>query len=337
MWGYGWKSIYDSYNMSILKKKRLAIANIVYWVLIVYIIAELTWWFIALERQNRQMTNYRLMELKADDPYYLQKVEDITAEEKRKTTQYTGEGVTFLLISLLGAVFVYRSVRKQIRLSHQQQNFMMAVTHELKTPIAIAKLNVETVQKHRLELEKQQKLLKMAVLEINRLDTLANNILISSQLEAGGYTLAKEELDLSALADNSIQNFRHRFPERKWQAEIEDDLVINGDTLLLQILINNLLENAVKYSPATGMITLKAQRNKNKIVVSIIDEGPGIPDAEKKRIFDRFYRIGNEAQRKTKGTGLGLYLCRKIAADHDADLRVTNNNPHGSNFTIQFS
>lgn len=322
--------------MSILKKKRLAIANVVYWILIVYIIAELAWWFIALERQNQQMTNYRLMELKADDPSYLQKVETITAEEKRKTAQYIGEGVTFLLISLLGAVFVYRSVRKQIRLSQQQQNFMMAVTHELKTPIAIAKLNVETVQKHPLEQEKQQKLLKTAILEINRLDTLANNILISSQLDAGGYTLTKEELDLSALASHSIQNFKNRFPEKKWQSAIEDNLVITGDAFLLQILINNLLENAVKYSPVTATVTLIARKNKNKINVSILDEGPGIPEPEKKRIFDRFYRIGNEAQRKTKGTGLGLYLCRKIAKDHHATISVTNNIPQGTNFTIHF-
>lgn len=323
--------------MSILKKKRLAIANIVYWFLITYIIAALAWWFIALERQNRQMTNYKLMELKADDPAYMHKVEELMAEEKRKTAQYTGEGITFLLISLLGVVFVYRSVRKQIRLQHQQQNFMMAVTHELKTPIAVAKLNMETIQKHQLDPEKQQKLLKMTLLEINRLDTLANNILISSQLEAGGYTLTKEELDLSSLAANALQNFKHRFPERGWQMEIEDDLVITGDTLLLQILINNILENAVKYSPSTGTITLKASRHKNRIGVCILDEGPGIPDGEKQRIFERFYRIGNEAQRKTKGTGLGLYLCRKIAADHNAQISVTNNSPQGSNFMIQFA
>lgn len=322
--------------MSILKKKRLAIATIVYWFLIVYIVAALGWWFIALEQQNRQMTSYKLMELKADDPSYLQKVEKLMEEQKRKTAQYTGEGITFLLLSLLGVVFVYQSVKKQMRLSQQQQNFMMAVTHELKTPIAVAKLNVETVQKHQLDQEKQQKLLKTAVVEINRLDKLANNILISSQLEAGGYTLTKEEIDLSALAAGSVQDFKNRFPERTWQAVIEDNLVITGDTLLLQILINNLLENAVKYSHPTGTVTLQARKNKNKITISILDEGPGIPEAEKKRIFDRFYRIGNEAQRKTKGTGLGLYLCRKIAADHKAAISVTNNSPQGSNFTIHF-
>ena len=323
--------------MSLLKKKRLAIANIVYWFLLVYIVALLVYWFIALQQQNRYMVSYKLMELKADDPDYLKKIEVITAEEKRKTTQYIGEGSTFLLVILVGAVFVYRSVRRQIRMSQQQQYFMMAVTHELKTPIAIAKLNVETVQKYPLEQEKQQKLLKTAILEINRLDTLANNILISSQLDAGGYTLTKEELDLSALASHSIQNFKNRFPERKWQAEIEDNLVITGDTLLLQILINNLLENAVKYSPVTATVTLIAWKNKNKINVSILDEGLGVPDPEKKRIFDRFYRIGNEAQRKTKGTGLGLYLCRKIARDHHATISVTNNRPQGSNFTIHFA
>lgn len=323
--------------MSDLKKRKLAIVNIVYWFLMMYIVAELGWWFIALERQNRQMTNYKLLELKADDPGYMKKVEVLMEEEKRKTTQYTGEGVTFLLISLVGVVFVYRSIRKQIRFSYQQQNFMMAVTHELKTPIAVAKLNIETIQRHKLEKDKQDKLLKMVLLEINRLDILANNILISSQLEAGGYRITKEELDLSALAANAVQDFRYRFPERSWHTEIEKELVITGDMLLLQILINNLLENAVKYSPPSGTITVKAFRNKTKIELQVLDEGPGIPDEERTRIFERFYRIGNEAQRKTKGTGLGLYLCRKIASDHGASITVAHNSPQGSNFIIQFA
>src|SRR5690606_18220988 len=107
-----------------------------------YIVVALAFWYISLEQQSRQMTTYKLLELKADDPDFLHKVETITKEEKLKTMQYIGEGITFLLIILLGASFVYRAVRKQIRVAQQQQNFMMAITHELKTPIAVAKLNL---------------------------------------------------------------------------------------------------------------------------------------------------------------------------------------------------
>src|SRR5580765_7492926 len=134
-------------------------------------------------------------------------------------------------------------------MTQQQQNFMMAITHELKTPIAVAKLNLETLQKHKLEENKQQKLIQATLQEANRLNTLTNNILISSQLEGGGYELAKEELDFSLLAATCMLDFHNRFPGRKSETAIEEDTDIKGDALLLQILVNNLLENAVKYSP----------------------------------------------------------------------------------------
>src|SRR5215475_3112422 len=97
---------------------------------------------------------------------------------------------------------------------------MMAVIHELKTPIAITKLNLETLQRHKLEEERRLKVITAALQETNRLDTLANNILVASQLEGGDYTRVKEELDLSELVQRSVQDFRRRFPERKWADQI---------------------------------------------------------------------------------------------------------------------
>lgn len=322
--------------MSLFKKRRLAIATTVYWVLLAYIITGLGWWFIELERQNRHMTLYRLQELKMDDPRYESKVTDILAEQQRKTASYIGEGSTFLLLILVGAIFVYREVRRQIRLQLQQQNFMMAVTHELKTPIAITKLNLETLQKHKLDEDRRQKFITTALQETNRLDTLANNILVASQLEGGDYTRVKEELNLSELVQRSVQDFRRRFPERKWADQIAPGCLLTGDILLLQMLVGNLVENALKYSPPDGTITILLQPENRHVSLTIKDEGPGIPDAEKKKIFDKFYRMGQERTRQTKGTGLGLYLCRKIADDHHATIKVSNNSPVGSIFTVVF-
>lgn len=322
--------------MSIFKRKSLVIATLVYWFLLLYIVAALVWWFIALQQQNRQMSSYKIMELKADDPYYIEKIDVITKDERRKTAGYIGEGVSYLLVIIIGAVFIYRAVRKQFVLSQQQQNFMMAITHELKTPLAITKLNLETLQKHKLDEQKQQKLLLMTLQETERLNALANNILISSQLEAGGYISSKEELDFSSLAAGCVNDFKHRFPAYGWDIQIKNELTITGDTLLLQIMINNLLENAVKYSPKESIITFRLVKHPHTIELNVMDEGPGIPENERKKIFDRFYRIGNESMRKTKGTGLGLYLCRKIASDHDAIISVSGNAAEGSNFAIHF-
>ena len=213
---------------------------------------------------------------------------------------------------------------------------MMAVTHELKTPISVARLNLETMQKYTLDPEKQRKLIRTTLDETARLNFLTNNILISSQLEGGGYSSAKEDLDLANLLKDCIQGFRNRFPDRNFKDDIEADADVKGDALLLQMLINNLLENAIKYSPKESPISAVLKKYRSGIELQIKDKGPGIPDDEKKNIFTKFYRIGNEATRKTQGTGLGLYLCRKIAGYHNADISVTNNEPCGSNFVVTF-
>ena len=322
--------------MGMLRKKKLAVATIAYWFLLLYIIAALIWWFIELQQQSHQMAVYKLLELQAGDPAYLQKLDAVNTEEKRKNAQFIGEGLIFLLVILIGAVFVYRAVRRQLRMAQQQQNFMMAITHELKTPIAVAKLNLETLQKHKLEENKQQKLISATLQEANRLNTLTNNILLSSQLEGGGYKLSKEELDFSSLAGKCISDFHTRFPDRILHTDIEPDIDITGDALLLQILINNLLDNAIKYAPGTSAISLSMKKNPQGIFLKCADQGPGIAATEKKKIFDRFYRIGNEQVRKTKGTGLGLYLCKKIAQDHNAGIQVADNQPSGSIFTVHF-
>jgi two-component system, OmpR family, sensor histidine kinase CiaH len=320
----------------ILPKQKLALATSAYWFMLSYIVAALIWWFVSLMNQSRQMTNYKLVELKADDPAYITKVETIRGEEKRATTKYVGEGATFLLLIGLSAVFVYRAVRKQIKMASQQQNFMMAITHELKTPIAIAKLNLETLQKHKLDEQKQQKLINMTLQETDRLNTLTNNILISAQLEGGGYKIAKELIDFSTLTENCIKEYIQRFNEHSWRVNIMPAITIMGDTLLLQMLINNLVDNAVKYGARHGEVNIVLQQINNKPQLQVKDNGPGIANEEKQKIFNRFYRIGNEAVRKTKGTGLGLYLCKKIAADHNAAITVTDNKPTGAIFTIDF-
>jgi two-component system sensor histidine kinase CiaH len=322
--------------MNFFKKKRLLIASVVYWFLLLYVIAQLVWWFIELQHQSEQMTKYKMQELHPGDPYYLSKNLRITLEAHNKTAQYVGEGSIFLLLILIGAIFVYRAVRRQIRMQQQQQHFMMTVTHELKTPIAVTKLNLETLLRYKLDEQKQQQIIRTALQETERLNNLANNVLISSQLEDGGYQLAEEEVDLSSLTTQVAKDFQARFPEKKWHLTIGKDLFVKGDVLLLQMLVMNLVGNAIKYAPRESMIVVELLKETGFIFLRVKDEGTGIPDNEKKKIFDKFYRAGNEATRNIQGTGLGLYLCRKIAVDHHAQLTVSDNSPAGSIFTVRF-
>lgn len=319
--------------------RRIRRTTFTYWMLLLYIVAALAWWFISLERQNQEaavLKNKLVQQSSLAEGRKSIEYSNIKKEISRNRRKFIAEGITFLILIFIGAAFVYRSVRRQFRLQEQQQNFMMAVTHELKTPIAVARLNLETMQKYNLDPEKQKKLLRTTLDETGRLNFLTNNILIASQMEGSGYKSSKEELDLSALLRDCLQDFRNRFPDRIFNGTIEEDADIKGDALLLQMLINNLLENAVKYSPRESPISASLSKYRSGITLQVMDEGPGIADEEKKKIFSKFYRIGNESTRKNKGTGLGLYLCRKIAADHNADISVTNHLPQGSKFVVAF-
>lgn len=320
-------------------KRKLLWATAVFWILLLYIIAALVWWFFSLEKQNRELYELRkeTLVIKVPDQKsaaYQTEQANIEDKRRRNISKYIGEGSIFLLLIIIGAVFIYHSVRRQFRLQQQQQNFVMAITHELKTPISVSKLNLETLLKYQLSEEQQKKLLHMNLQETVRLDGLINNILISSQLEGGGYHAAKEELDLSDLVIAAISEFKTRYPERLVLSSIQPDADVNGDATLLKLLISNLLENANKYSSKEKPISCDLMQKDGALVLQVTDEGIGIDDDEKKKVFEKFYRIGSEQTRKTKGTGLGLYICKKIVESHKGTISVFDNEPAGTKFIV---
>src|SRR5690606_18949772 len=140
---------------------RLRYVTTIYWFLLIYIIAALAWWFIELELQNREMMHFRIDQLDVNESGYLQEYQRILDLKKRESSKFILEGLTLLILIVIIAVYVYRTVRNLIRLQQREQNFMMAVTHELKTPIAVAKLNLEMLRKHQLSEEQQIRLINM--------------------------------------------------------------------------------------------------------------------------------------------------------------------------------
>ena len=280
------------------------------------------------------MTQYKIQELNTADKNYPVQSGKILDEERRKTAQYLGEGAIFFLLIVAGAVFVFRAVRRQLKQGIEQQNFMMALTHELKTPIAVAKLNLETLQKRKLDEAQQQRLIQTTLQETNRLNALCNNMLLSSQIESAGYHITNEEINFSELLKNCVEDFITRFPQRSIRSQIKEGLFANGDWLLLQMAINNLIDNAIKYSPKETAISILLTEENNNIQLQVKDEGKGIAADEKNKIFNKFYRIGNAATKSAKGTGLGLYLTKRIVLQHKANISVTDNQPAGAIFTI---
>lgn len=242
-----------------------------------------------------------------------------------------GEGSVFFILLSIGVWQTLQSFRKEVSLARQQKNFLLAVTHELKSPIASVKLYLQTMQKRELEREKQNEILAKAIADTDRLGSLVENLLLATKIDRSDYMLHFEELNLSVLVAQIVATH----PENKrLKTEIQPEIKMQADKLAFTSVVVNLLENALKYSEQT--VTVKLQCEKN-ILLSVIDSGSGIPDEEKQKVFEKFYRIGNEDTRKSKGTGLGLYIVKNLVERHNGTINIKNNHPAGSIFEIEFS
>jgi two-component system, OmpR family, sensor histidine kinase CiaH len=316
------------------ERNKIKLVFFVFWMLLAYTVAALVWWFYELNTQNLLIRSVEIKELVTNDPQYISKYKVIIDDQKRNTLQYIAEGLTFLLLIMAGAIYIYRGFVKELKLARDQRNFMMAITHELKTPIAVAKLNLETLQKHKLAESQQKQILSNTLQETNRLDILCNNLLVSSQIEAGRYNFTKEKQYFSDMINDCVDEFIRRHPLRVFTKNILPDILVFGDLFLLQIAINNLIENAIKYSPKEKPIDITLEKVKGWAQLSVTDEGAGVADADKNLVFEKFYRTGNEATKRAKGTGLGLYLTGKICKTHKGHVKIEDNPKGGSIFTL---
>ncbi len=315
------------------QKKKIQFVFIVYWVLLAYIIAALVFWFLSLNGQNAQMTSYKMERLNPNSITYSADLLKIEIDNKRKVGQYIGEGVTFLGLILAGAIFIFRAVRRQLRETKEQQNFMMAITHELKTPIAVTKLNLETLQKRALTEQQQQRLIHTSLIEANRLDNLCNNLLLSSQLESKVYRMVQENFNYSTLTQEVLAEFKQRYPNVPIEDKLEENCFVNADAFLLKMVLHNLLDNAVKYGDKK-LIEMQLFSTTDSCILKVTDAGAGIAIDEKEKIFEKFYRVGNSATRAAKGTGLGLYLCKRIVETHKGSITVADGEVAGTEFKI---
>ena len=309
--------------------------------LFLYVISAIVFWGISLEQKSQTIYELEYKHLKTDidslanPESYNAAIKEIQEKRSSRTKQYVGEGSTFLLVIIIGAAVVYTSFRRSIRLSRQQNNFMLAVTHELKSPIAAMKLNLQTMARHSLDEEKKSLLIDRCVSESNRLNDLCNNMLLASQIEGKQYKAAKERINFTELIDDSLADYDQSY-KNKFVHEQLPELHLNGDKTLITMAVNNLLENAVKYTPKNEPVHISLKEENGHAVLCVADKGVGIPDDEKSKVFDKFYRVGNEETRKSKGTGLGLYLTRKIVKQHKGKISVKDNEPHGAIFEMCF-
>ncbi len=284
---------------------------IIFYVLILYALAELIWWGVL-----------------------------ITRLQPGRSGMIIGEGSVFLFLLVIGAYYLHKALKKELKLHNQQKNFLLSVTHELKSPLASIKLYLETILKRDLDKEQRQNFIKNSLKDIERLDDLVENMLIATRIENKTYTFPKEKFNFSELVSkisDRLQIHTCSDQDQIIKTKIKPGLQLTGDKFALTSVVTNLVENAVKYSPPCAEIEVKVWADNGSVHMQVADQGMGIKDDEKLRIFDKFYRVGSENTRKTKGTGLGLYIVKQVLDNHHAQIRVKNNKPAGSIFEVIFN
>lgn len=306
-----------------------------------YIILQFLWWEVLLVKQTGQIIEgkQKLIELSVSDPSLIEtQVQALHHKKKMQVMMVVGEGTVFLLLLLFGIYKVRQAHNKEMELTHQQKNFFLSITHELKTPIAATKLQLQTLQKHKLDPEKQQELITNALTETDRLNALIDNVLLASRLDAGEFPFEKEKYNVSELVEKTLKRYyKEKIEKNEIIPEIEKDLFLEIDPMSFPSIITNLVDNALKYSPEEKKISVSLNKSNNKLILKISDQGYGIAEADREKIFNKFYRAGNEETRRAKGTGLGLYIVNYLVRKHNAKINVKPNLPKGSIFEIQFS
>ena len=290
-----------------------------FYLLLAYVTLQFCWW------------GYHIIDLNRE----LSILQETTASSK--ISMVLGEGLVFLAILTLGAVFTHKSFRKEKLLAAQQQNFLLSVSHELKTPVAAVKLILETLLKRELPKEKEKELLKNALADNERLTSLLENVLLATSIENKATNKHFSEIQLTKVIATAMKTLeRMGYKMENIAAKLDDSIHVLGDKTALESIVINLLENALKHTPEDTSVEILLFKQNTCVVLQVKDAGIGIPQDEKERIFEKFYRRGNENTRQTKGTGLGLYIVKSLVTLHKGKIRVNDNKPKGSIFEIVF-
>lgn len=304
-----------------MRKEKIALRVI--YALAIYVLLQLLWWGYQLVQLHAQII--RQQNLGAEDHNQILRL---------KVWMIVGEGLVFFVLLAIGFRYIQRMVTRELAITRKEKNFLLSVTHELKTPIAAVKLFLETLQARSLSEEKRSELLQLSVQETKRLQSLTENILLAARLDSNVDAFSSAVVNLSALVSKEVERFR-RLHSSSIVMNLEEEIFIKGDEQMLSVLLTNLIDNALKYAPE-GIVEVGLNNTIPCIELRVSDNGQGIPTGEETRIFDKFYRIGNEETRSSKGTGLGLFIVRAVAKMHRAEVRATNLATGGALFIVRF-
>jgi signal transduction histidine kinase len=251
-------------------------------------------------------------------------------------------GIIFFLLIITGLVLNTTFLIREIRRNEQHDAFINAVTHELKTPLASIRLYLETLKKRDIEENKRQEFYDVMLADSDRLLVTVEQVLRAGQSGQRSRKLNLRKVDIGQLALECVDltRVRHNLsPHTVTFSELANGErpQVKADADELRAAITNLLDNAVKYSVKDVHVSVEvAALGEKKVAVRIKDNGIGIPAAQLKRIFRRFYRVPGRVMARIKGTGLGLFIVRSVVERHGGKVFAESEGPgRGSRFTIE--
>jgi signal transduction histidine kinase len=291
---------------------------VLFYLLISYILIQFVWWAFMLIKLNTEI---------------YQKTDLLTS----KVWMVVGEGLVFLIFLIAGAYIMQRSIRKEMALVRQQRNFLLSITHELKTPLAAIKLCIETLEKHKnLDPEKQVYLQGNALANTERLSSLIDRVLLATRIESEGEKLIYNPIDIVSHAQSIIARIANSsLNKSKIELDAKQEVLVRIDPQNFDSILSNVVDNAIKYG-GNSEIKVSIKKQDQKAILEVIDQGIGIDPINKEKVFEKFFREGNEETRTKKGTGLGLFIVKKLVGLHKGSIVVLPNKPHGACFIITF-
>lgn len=250
-------------------------------------------------------------------------IRQIEQRYRIKLIQVVGEGAMLVILILITMLMLYYMFLVEARVRRSMENFLSTVTHELKTPIAGMKALLQTLSTRSIPEEKRAEYLEMGLRESARLQHLVDNVLVANRLDRKRMQIEVQPVELRPLLERVVGSWRRVFPGAgTLRLSCPDSVVVAADPEAVGIVLDNLLDNAFKYSPQNPQITIVVESDQDSVSISVGDQGIGMDPADIENIFEKFHRATQNGVKTIKGSGLGLYIARNLTRAVGGELRA---------------